>query len=198
MDGGIGMNKLTVSTLVFFILTSVSGIVTASEIFVQPGNSIQNSINSAAPGDIITVKPGTYTENIKIVKGDLTIRSETGNPDDTIIKARNKTDNVFSLQADKVKIKGFNISGSIKYGYSGICLSSCNDCTIENNKLVSNSFGIYLLNSKGNTISKNTVSNSDRGIYVYTSENNTLSGNNATNNREYGIASQNSIGSLLS
>jgi parallel beta-helix repeat protein len=105
---------------------------------------------------------------------------------------------VFLLQADKVKIEGFKISGSIKYGYAGICLSSCTDCTIESNKLSNNSFGIYLLNSKGNTISKNAVSDSARGIYLNISENNKLSGNNATNNREYGIASQNSNGTLLS
>ncbi len=196
--GEIKTNKLTILTLVFLILTSVSCIVTAKEIFVQPGNSIQNSINNAAPDDIITVKPGIYTENIKITEDNLTIRSESENPDDTIIKAKSKTAHVFLLQADKVKIKGFKISGSILYGYAGICLSSCSDCMIEDNKLSNNSFGIYLLNSKSNIISKNAVSENQRGIYLNISENNTLSGNNATNNREYGIASQNSNGSLLS
>jgi len=65
------MNKLTVLTLVFFILISVSGIGAAAEIIVKPGDSIQNSINSATSGDTIIVKPGTYTDNIKIVKNDL-------------------------------------------------------------------------------------------------------------------------------
>ena len=184
--------------LAFLVLTSITSLGTAAEIVVKPGNSIQDSINSAASGDTIIVKPGTYTENIKVTKDDLTIRSETGNPDNTIIEAKSSGNNVLLLQADKVKIDGFKISGSIRFGYAGICLSSCSHCTIENNKLSSNSFGIYLLNSKGNTISKNTVSDSSRGIYFKSSEGNTLSGNTATGNKEYGIVLQNSIGNVLS
>ena len=63
---------------------------------------------------------------------------------------------------------------------------------------MNNSFGAYLLSSKGNTISKNIVSNSERGIYLNISESNTLSGNIATNNREYGIILASSIGNSLS
>ena len=192
------MNKLTVLASVFFILISVSGIGAAAEIIVKPGDSIQNSINSATSGDTIIVKPGTYTENIKIVKDGLTIRSQSRNPDDTIIKAKSPGANVFLLQADKVKIEGFKISGSIKFGYAGIGLSSCSDCTIENNKLLSNSFGICLLNSKDNTISKNTVSDGQRGIYSKYSKGNILSGNTATGNREYGIALEGSESNTLS
>ena len=87
----------------------------------------------------------TYAENIKIIKDDLTIRSESGNPDDTTIKAKSPTAHVFSLQANNVKTKGLKISGASKYGYAGVCLSSCSDCTIENNILLSNSFGVCLL-----------------------------------------------------
>ena len=76
---------------------SVSGVGTAAEIIVKPGDSIQSSINSAASGDTIIIKPGTYAENIKIIKDDLTIRSESGNPDDTTIKAKSPTAHVFSL-----------------------------------------------------------------------------------------------------
>jgi len=177
---------------------SVSGVGTAAEIIIKPGDSIQSSINSAASGDTIIIKPGTYAENIKIIKDDLTIRSESGNPDDTTIKAKSPNAHVFSLQANNVKIKGLKISGASKYGYAGICLSSCSDCTIENNILLSNSFGVCLLNSKGNKISKNTVSDSDRGIYFKFSKGNTLSGNTATDNGEYGIALESSDGNTLS
>ena len=198
MDGGIRINKLITLLLAFLILASISFIGAAAEIFVQPGNSIQNSINNADSGDVIIVKPGTYTENVRITTDNLTIKSESENPDDTIIKAKSPSAHVFFLQADNVKIKGLKISGARRYGYAGICLSSCNNCTIENNKLLNNSFGAYLLSSKGNTISKNIVSNSERGIYFNISESNTLSGNTATNNREYGIMLASSIGNSLS
>ncbi len=177
---------------------SVSGVGTAAEIIVKPGDSIQSSINSAASGDTIILKPGTYTENIKIIKDDLTIRSETGNPEDTTIKAKSPTAHALLLQADKVKIKGLKVSGASRYGYAGICLSSCSNCIIENNILLSNSFGVCLLSSKDNTISKNTVSDSDRGIYFKFSKDNILSGNTATGNGEYGIALESSDGNTLS
>lgn len=82
----------------------MSGIGAAAEISVQPGNSIQNAVNNSASGDVITVSPGTYTENIKITKDNLTIRSESGNPDDTIIQAENPNANVLLLKADNITI----------------------------------------------------------------------------------------------
>jgi parallel beta-helix repeat protein len=184
--------------LAFLVLTSVSCIGNAAEIIVKPGNSIQTAINSAVSGDTIIVKPGTYTENIKITKAGLTIRSESANPDDTIITSRSPYANVFLLQADKVKINGFKISGSTRYGYSGICLSSCSYCTIENNKLQGDNFGIYLLNSKGNKIVQNNVFDGYRGISLSASERNDLSGNTVTGTQEYGIVLQYSIGNVLS
>ena len=63
-----------------FLLVSISGIGTAAEIIVQPGNSIQAAVDNASSGDTIIIKPGTYTENINITKGNLTIRSESETP----------------------------------------------------------------------------------------------------------------------
>ncbi|MCO5384175.1 MAG: PKD domain-containing protein [Methanosarcina barkeri] len=134
-------------------------------------------------GDVITVKPGTYTENIKVIKNGITIRSESGNPDNTIIKAKSPGADVLFLQGNNIKITGFKTVGATRSSYSGICLSSCSNCIIENNKLSDNSYGIYVLRSKGNQISKNTVTNDgEYGIVLGTATDNTLSGNTAFNN----------------
>ncbi|WP_048139886.1 MULTISPECIES: PKD domain-containing protein [unclassified Methanosarcina] len=203
-------NKLITLLGIFIIFSLISGIGAAAEIIVQPGSSIQTAVNNAASGDVITIKPGTYTENIKISTGDLTIRSESGNPDNTIIKAKSSTINVLSVQADNVKISGIKAIGASGSSYSGIYLSGCNNCIIENNKLMSNGRGIYLVSSKGcsvskntvtnngvygivlgsssgNTISGNTASNDARGIHVGSSDGNTLSGNTVTSNSAYGM-----------
>ena len=140
-------------------------------------------MNNSTSGDIITVKPGTYTENIKITKGNLTIRSESGNPDNTILQAKNTGANVLLLQGNYTKINGFKIIGASKSSYAGINLSSCNNCIIENNKLLNNSRGIYLLKSNGNTVSKNNAANSgEYGIALQGSRGNTISGNMALGN----------------
>jgi parallel beta-helix repeat protein len=182
LDGGIRIKKLNVLLIAFLILVLISGIGMAAEIIVQPGNSIQTAVNNSNSGDVITVKPGTYTENLKVNKNNLTIRSESGNPDDTIIKAKSKGTNVLLLQGSNIKINGFKITGASS-SYAGVNLSSCSNCIIENNKLLNNSRGIYLLKSSGNTVSKNNAANSgEYGIALQGSTGNTLSGNTASDN----------------
>jgi len=198
MNGGIKIKKLTTLLVTIFILSLISSLGAAAEIIVQPGNSIQNTVNSSSSGDIITVKPGIYTENIVVTKDDLTIRSESGNPDNTIIKAKSSGASVFFLQGDNIKITGLKAVGATRSGNAGICLSSCSNCIIENNKLLSNCYGIYLLRSKGNKLSKNTATNNlQYGIVLGTATDNTLSGNTALNNGR-GIHIGNSDGNTLS
>ena len=155
-------------------------------------------MNNSTSGDVIIVSPGTYTENIKIAKDNLTIRSESGNPDDTIIQAGNPNANAFLLKADNITISGFKILGATDARHSGIYLSSCKNCTIDNNKLLNNGFGIYTLYSKGNIVSNNTVTNSgEYGIALQSSKDNNLSGNTASDNSR-GIYFGNSDGNTLS
>ena len=188
------------------------GIGTAAEIIVQPGDSIQATVNNASSGDVITINPGTYTENVKISTDSLTIRSASGNPDDTMIKAKNTAENAIFVDADGAKISGIKAAAATGSSASGICLSGCNNCIVENNKLTVNGQGIYLVSSTGctvsgntvincgyygivlgssknNIITGNTVTNSERGIYIGNSNNNTFSGNTVTLNSILGYYS---------
>ncbi len=181
MDGGIEIkNKLIILLGFFLILVLISGIGSAAEIIVQPGNSIQAAVNNASSGDTITLKAGTYTENLNITKGNITIRSQSGNPDDTIIKAKSTKD-VLIVQASNVTIRGIKATGSGS-SYSGIYLYKCSNCVIENSKVMNNGYGIRLGSSSKCTISKNTaINNGVYGIYLGSSSKNTVSGNTATN-----------------
>lgn len=197
MYWGIKLNRLTILLAVFLLLTLSSGIGAAAEVHVQPGDSIQTALDNAVSGDVIILKPGIYTENIKINKDNLVISSESGNPDDTVITAKSSDNHVISLQADNVKISGLGITG-IKNSYAGIYLSECNNCVVENNKILNNSYGIYLLNSKGNKLLDNVVTNNgESGILLSTSTNNTLSGNTASDNKDTGIHISTSDGNTL-
>jgi parallel beta-helix repeat protein len=205
------MNKLITLLSGLLILTAISGIGTAAEILVHPGESIQKAVNSANPGDTIIVKPGTYIESIKVTKDRLTIKSESGNPENTIIKAKSSTSDVFYLQADDTTIRGFKISGASGSGHAGIFLHYNKHCTIENNELLDNACGICLWYSTNNIVSKNTakdngasggilfanadsntllgntISNNQRGIYFATSHDNKLSGNTIQKNGKLGL-----------
>ncbi len=133
---------------------------------------------------MIIIKAGTYTENVNITKGDITISSESGNPDDTTIKSKSSRGNVLSLQSvSNVKISGIKAIGASGDSYSGINLYKCSKCLIENNKLTNNGRGIYLVNSRECTISKNTVmDNGVFGIYLASSGSNSISENTVYNN----------------
>lgn len=69
------MKPTTIIPILFAILSPIS--VHAASFVVWPGQSLQAAINSAAPGDNITVQTGTYNENITITKG-LDIRGTGG------------------------------------------------------------------------------------------------------------------------
>jgi parallel beta-helix repeat protein len=182
--------------LVFFILILSSGIGTADEIFVQSGESIQAAVNNAVSGDMIIVKPGTYTENINVTVHNLVIKSESGNPTNTIIIAKDPAVDVFSVESNKVTISGFKIMES-KKDHAGIYMYQCKNCTVENNRLLNNTVGVYLKNSDYNMILDNLIGKGDKGIVTEQSNYNTISGNRASKNR-YGFYVPNSEGNVIS
>ncbi len=149
---------------------------------------IKAAVNAAHNGDTILVYASTYTENVDVDKTNITIRSESGNPFDTIVRAASSSDDVFNVKADGVKISGFSITGASD-GRSGIYLEGAEYCLIEDNELSENDIGIYLTGSSRNTLSNNTANlNNYCGIWLYSSSSNTLSKNTASKNINYSIS----------
>jgi len=118
--------------------------------------SIQDAVNNANDGDRILVYTGTYTENVN-VKKQLIIKSESGNPDDTIVLAADPGDHVFYVAADNVIISGFGVTGANGTGKHGIHLEGVVACAVTNNIVSNNRNGVYLLDSRKNTLRDNTV-----------------------------------------
>ncbi|PAV10720.1 hypothetical protein ASJ81_12515 [Methanosarcina spelaei] len=172
------MKKSTILLMSMLIFSLVSGIAAAKEISVNSTSSIHNAVNSAASGDTIIVKPGIYNENIKVTTPNLIIKSESGNPENTIIKAIPNT-SVFNVAASNTTISGFRIES----GETGIYLTSCSDCTITDNEFSDNRYGISLISSSNNKILGNRVnSNKMFGIHLDSSEENTLLNNTISSN----------------
>jgi len=140
---------------------------------------------------VIIVKPGNYTENVIIGTQNLTIRSESGNPEDTIVTANNPNVNVFHIRANNTTISGFKVRSAQYVDVTGIYLAGCSHCTISNNDLSENYLGLYLSNSKNNVISDNKMNlNEKYGIQLMRSEGNILSNNSADSNH-HGIILEN-------
>lgn len=166
---------------IFLVLVPISETGAAGNIYVPPGESIQEAVDNAFPGDTIFIKPGEYNENVQINQDNLTIISYSKNPYNTIITGADRESNVFKVAASNVTISGFSITDS----NCGIYLNSAQNCVINNNIISGNNIGICLSMSENNTLSNNIVSsNTDRGIKLSTSSGNTIYNNhfNNTNN----------------
>ncbi len=123
-------------------------------------------------GDVLEAAAKTYTENVKVMNKSVTIQSASGNPEDTIIQAADPAQPVIAVFADAVTITGFTITGAT----AGIELNGVSSCTIVNNYLLENCYGLALDNSSGNQISGNTFASQSEcsawDIYMVTSEGN--------------------------
>ena len=108
-------------------------------------------------GHTIIVDPGTYTENVNVNK-QLTIRSTSGNPADTIVQALNSNAHIFEVTAEYVNIFGFTVKGATKSGKAGIYLGNgASHCNISNNIATNNDYGIHLVSSSNNKLSANVI-----------------------------------------
>jgi parallel beta-helix repeat protein len=142
--------------------------------------SIQDAVNNANDGAKIIVHAGTYTENVNVTK-PLSIKSESGNPNDTIVLAADPGDHVFYVTADNVTISGFGVAGSNNHG---IYLEEVEGGVIANNIVSNNRYGIGMENSDHNDLSNNTANaNEWEGIILRHSRYNTLSNNNVFKNK---------------
>jgi PGF-pre-PGF domain-containing protein len=175
------------------IFVVVSGTGTANMIIVENGSSIQTAVSSAISGDVILVKPGTYTENIEITTTpNLVIRSESGKPEDTIITAESSASSVFYTNVNNITISGFKITGVESSSAAAVFLVRCSNCTISNNELSDNYWGIYLRACQRNTLSNNIANSNKYGIVLEDANYNTLTKNTANSNSAYGFYLKNS------
>ena len=125
--------------LIILVIPSATTGQVESIIYV-PDNylTIQSAIDSANPGDTIIVRDGIYTENVKLNKPHLTIKSENG-AEGTIVQAADSNSNIFEIAENYVTIEGFTIKG----GKSGVYIGKLDNInriadysTISNNNRI--------------------------------------------------------------
>jgi len=167
---------------------------------------IQEAINNSTDGDIVLVRPGTYTGSIVINRRIFLIGA---NKSTTILDGERKSD-VVTIEKDNVVLTGFTIRNGnfpARYGvhinnrvnvtvqnniiinnFDGINLYYANSNTIRWNNLLNNHYGIFLAHSSGNVVYANNVSASEwNGIELDWSDQNVIEANTVSFSQAYGL-----------
>ncbi|AKB25122.1 Cell surface protein [Methanosarcina sp. MTP4] len=137
-------------------------------------------MDAAKDGDTIIVYSGTYEENVDVNK-ELTIISQSGNPEDTIVQA-------FKITANNVTINGFKLDG----GNREIRLDGAQYNNISNNEF----YQISLISSSNNKVKNNICNGGIHCLSLSGSDNNLLS-NNSISAMEFAIFIENSNNNIL-
>ena len=178
--------QTTATLLIAIFMISIFTVaipVSAVDIIVNPGGSIQAAIDGASPGETIIVAAGTYTEAIWIDKS-LTLLSESGAVstiiDGTgIVQVRgahvmiSASDVVFGREGEGFTVKGGNNYNLLLTRELGLAETpTYENILIEGNILegpcrpFASSGGAYTANLIGVTVSKNTMTPSQYGAYI--------------------------------
>lgn len=155
-------SKLTVFLVIaIFLFVVIYNPASAREITVDDNSSgadfqsIQKAVNSSSSGDIILVYPGFYNESVDIGIPNISVLSESEDPEDTLIRA-------FNISANSVYVSGFSIQEVLNLGkYSRYYDNPVENCTVKNNILKSS---VYVDECYNSTIEKNVVFNGGIGV----------------------------------
>lgn len=173
---------------ILLFLTS-SFIYSQHQIVVFPSDNIEKVLAAAPEGSTIIFKQGVYKiDNLKIGKS-LSLIGEN-----YPILQGNKKNEVITVKANNVTIKGFEITDAgISYlqENAAIKIIESSGCLIENNILRNNFFGIYLAKSSDCVIKSNrieavnkTETSSGNGIHLWYSKGITIEKNLISGHRD--------------
>ncbi len=143
--------------------------------------TIQAAIDSASPGETVTIPAGTYHETI-VVDKSITLIGE-GWP---TIDGRQAGD-VVRVTADGVILRGFVVQGSsrsVSAEPGGIRLEG-NNATVEGNRVADVLYGVILIGSHGHTIRGNDIvsildyptERRGHAVYLWNTSHNLIEGN---------------------
>ena len=206
------LSKLIFSILIIII---ISGLGLAETITVKPGESIQEAIDRADPGDVIKVMSGGYNEGIDLSKQLTLLGIDAGEGAPRINSA--------ILNADRCELVGFYVENPGGFGITvhsdynnitsnnviactaGIFLKDCQGNIVSHNDVMvlceefMSLFGgdpIHLINSPGNIIRNNVARGGFIGIFLEASSHN-LVRDNKVNNNTNGIGLLNAVGNII-
>lgn len=151
--------------------------------------SIKSAIAAAKSGDEILVYTGIYSEGEIFIDKYILLRGINY----PIIEG-NKQCQLVRIEADSTSISGFELRNSgysSSYDWAAIKVVNSNCVSIKNNRLINNTFGIYLQQTSGCIIAnnfikanKNNETESGNAIHCWKSDNIKILNNEVTGHRD--------------
>jgi nitrous oxidase accessory protein len=152
-------------------------------------NAIKNALAYCADGDTVSIEKGLYKEQDILVSKRITILGK----DYPVIDGLKKGQLIVVVR-DSVTISGLqlqNTGRSSMTDMAAIRLQNVKSVSVTNNKLVNNTYGVYLQNSHYCLVYKNTIKadakdelNSGNGIHAWKSTHLLLQSNNISGHRD--------------
>lgn len=176
----------------------------AATIHVFDGDSIQDAVKAADPGDEVVVHRGTYRESVSIKTNHLTLRGAGDRRGGTVIKPgpdkrcdggrigicilRHKTSSGGNVPTKDTRVTGFRIQGFKDFGAGAF---GARDSLFRNNTFVRNDeYGFAAFGSRRTSVLHNVAKGAEEaGFYIGDSAHSgaVLRGNRARRNHTFGF-----------
>ncbi|MBN8669267.1 MAG: nitrous oxide reductase family maturation protein NosD [Chitinophagales bacterium] len=181
------MPRLIITIL--FIFFAYNGNAKTIVVRADKANAIKNALAYCTDGDTVSIEKGLYKEQDILVSKRITILGKDYPVIDGVKKGQ-----LIVVVRDSVIISGLqlqNTGRSSMTDMAAIRLQNVKSVSVINNKLVNNTYGVYLQNSHYCLVYKNTIRadaqdelNSGNGIHAWKSTHLLLQSNNISGHRD--------------
>jgi len=152
--------------------------------------SLRAAIEAAALGATIHLAAGVYSEDPITIAKTLSIIGEKG----AVLDGQGKNQIITILKADGVKISGLTIQNSglsFVQDIAGIRVTESSRCVLTGNRLLNNTYGIYLENSHRCQVSDNVIighseseSSGGNGLHIWYGDEHLIERNSIEGHRD--------------
>lgn len=142
-----------------------AGTISGKTIDVKPGESIQEAVGNANPGDLIRIYPGVYHETVYIDKDNISLQGVIENGEWPVLDGEKKLNDAILYSGNGVLVENLKITN---YKGNAIMGQAGNNYVIRNNWIVDTGvYGIFPQFGKNGIVERNILTGiEDAAIYI--------------------------------
>lgn len=142
-----------------------AGTVTGKIFEIKKGQSIQEAVGKANPGDLIRIYPGVYNETVYIDKDNISIQGVIQNSEWPTLDGQKTLNDAILYSGNGILIENMKITN---YKGNGIMGQAGNNYVIRNNWIVDTGvYGIFPQYGKNGVVERNVLTGiEDAAIYI--------------------------------